>query len=123
MTQSMQDVLKLIVSTFGEAVEKDEEIDGADAVDSIVSIYRMAKAALAAEAPMMAAEEEPAARIVVFADHGITRSVAVQGFSEKDAPECVVVDYDNCEGSKAQFERELLGTTREAFDEKSLYVW
>ena len=122
MTQSMKDLLQQIVDTFGEAIENDEEINGADAVDQIVGIYHQVKGILSAEASG-SIEENKAGRVVVFADHGITRAVAVQGFTDANAPTCVVVDYDNCEGGKEAFERELIGVTREEFNRGCLYIW
>ena len=76
-----------------------------------------------AEFPGNTARSNDAGRIVVFADHGMTRAVAVQGFSEAIAPECVVVDYDNRQDSEEAFERELLGTTRDEFDRSAIYIW
>lgn len=62
-------------------------------------------------------------RVVVFADSGITRSVAVQGFTDDHAPTCVVVDYDNRTGTKEEFEREMIGMNVDDFDKQCLYIW
>lgn len=39
-------VLGLLVATFGKQIENDEEINGGDAVESIVEMYFLAKEAL-----------------------------------------------------------------------------
>lgn len=62
-------------------------------------------------------------RVVVFADSGVTRSVAVQGFSDPDAPTCVVVDYDNRTGSKEDYELEMIGMNCADFNKQCLYIW
>lgn len=43
------DVAKRLVDVFGDAIENDEEINGADAVDQIVELYQLAKEALSAK--------------------------------------------------------------------------
>ena len=50
MNSAAKELLEQIVNTFGDAIENDESIDGADAVDQIVAIYHQAKAILSADA-------------------------------------------------------------------------
>jgi hypothetical protein len=46
---STYEVARRLIDTFGDAIENDEEINGADAVDQIVELYHLAKEALNAK--------------------------------------------------------------------------
>ena len=70
---------------------------------------------------------KPEGQVVVFASEGITRSVAIRDLPEGNVP-CIVVDYDDRHDdagslSPEDFERKMLGVSREQFDKTATYVW